>query len=419
MKICLITNDKRLARLCREVLEGMAGVQYDCALGESVAGPADLYLRDFDWPEAVPPGLDPGDEVGNLFLVRPADLAAFHRRVPASTAAVLLKPVKRAALASFVERAVERSTRSHRPAPAEARDACRAERDELLECVLLASLKLQQHSVERNNFLARALHDFRAPLTAASGYCALLIDQAIGPLNRDQVEILERMQHSIQRLSKMAKTVFQLSIGQMDEAETCLEPGDIGACIEQAVYEIMPPAEARGIDLSIRIERAEADLFFDASQVEQVLVNLLENACKFTPSHGSIEVAGYPVSWKLRNFRFLAKDGAWYRPLAHGERPNAYRIDVSDSGPGVPQEDIGHIFEQSVSYSGSQDRSGTGLGLATCRMIIAAHHGEILVDPRREGATFSFVLPFIRREAQDEAAACGAGNAYMVSVSHR
>jgi signal transduction histidine kinase len=73
---------------------------------------------------------------------------------------------------------------------------------------------------------------------------------------------------------------------------------------------------------------------------------------------------------------------------------NAYRVQVSDSGPGVPVENLEKIFEEYTSYAGSQDRSGGGLGLAICKMIMKAHQGQMFAESSGTGATFAFVLPY-------------------------
>jgi signal transduction histidine kinase len=215
----------------------------------------------------------------------------------------------------------------------------------------------------------------------------------------------------------MANAMFELSIGRMLSDEPRLEAGDIGGCVEQAVYEIMPSADARDIEVTVHTTPPAAPMLFDASQIEQVLANLLDNACKFTPIQGTIEVRGYPVSWPFRPFRVPGGDGYFHVSHPTGEGPNGYRVDVHDSGPGIPPECLGRIFQQTVSYAGSQDRSGTGLGLATCRMIMAAHHGEVFAESRGEGATFSLVLPFIRREAADELLRDGGGDPLLASAS--
>jgi two-component system clock-associated histidine kinase SasA len=82
--------------------------------------------------------------------------------------------------------------------------------------------------------------------------------------------------------------------------------------------------------------------------------------------------------------------------------PNSYRIDIRDSGPQIPAEYIGKIFEEYTSYVGSQDRSGGGLGLAICRMIIHAHEGRVWMENTEYGPMFSFVLPVHSAKAEGQ-----------------
>src|SRR5207237_7947878 len=80
----------------------------------------------------------------------------------------------------------------------------RADRDEILQCLIETNLKLQEYDQDRTNFLARAVHDFRAPLTSISGYCGLLLSEPFRSLNDNQREVLQRMLHSTNRLSRMS-----------------------------------------------------------------------------------------------------------------------------------------------------------------------------------------------------------------------
>ena len=76
--------------------------------------------------------------------------------------------------------------------------------------------------------------------------------------------------------------------------------------------------------------------------------------------------------------------------------PNAFRVDICDSGPGIPQPQLDRIFEEYTSYSGGQDRSGGGLGLAICKLILSQHQGHVWAENTPGGAVFSFVLPLQR-----------------------
>jgi signal transduction histidine kinase len=129
--------------------------------------------------------------------------------------------------------------------------------------------------------------------------------------------------------------------------------------------------------------------------MEQVLINILDNACKFTPKSGTIEVHGYPFFWDRRSGQSGMAPGV-ERRRSSSRLPNSYRIDITDSGAAIAQEHLGKIFEEYASYSGGRDRSGGGLGLAICRLIVTQHGGRIWAENTALGPRFSIVLPLDR-----------------------
>ena len=399
MNIQLISTDKQLYKLCRDTLAGFRGNEWTLNVvaipgGE---GTPDLVIWDCDSEVPLPRELDFEQERRNIFLVSRKKMNPLRERFPMAAVAILLKPVNKATLRAFLEHAVARHERSY--APSTDVDSLRADRDEILQCLLHANLKLQEYDQDRTNFLARAVHDFRAPLTAIDGYCGLMLGQQLGPITEEQQEVLERMQHSIKRLSRMATAMFQLSVGRQIEKRPNLEKGDIDLCINKALHEITPFSEAKHIHLSMQMMPSSQALYFDREQIEQVLINLLDNACKFTPKYGSIEVRGYPFFWERRaKLKTAITNGE--RRTARLQAPNSFRIDICDSGPGVPVENLDKIFEEYNSYSGGQDRSGGGLGLAICKFILNLHQGQVWAEAGEDGSRFSFVLPFIQHEAQ-------------------
>jgi len=203
----------------------------------------------------------------------------------------------------------------------------RADRDEMLQCLIQTNLKLQEYDQDRTNFLARAIHDFRAPLTAVSGYCGLLLSEALGPLQEHQKEVLQKMQQSSKRLSRMTSAMFQLSIGRRVKRRLDLRRGDIRDCIEQALYEVTPLAEDKRISISLDLDSDTPLLYFEQGQLEQALVNFLDNACKFTPKGGEIEIGGSPCFWERRSMH-CSTPSATERRLQDSREPNAYRIDM-------------------------------------------------------------------------------------------
>jgi signal transduction histidine kinase len=327
---------------------------------------------------------------------------------------VLLKPVTRCALRAFLGQRRLQWEEQHGESgrrPGE----LRAERDEMLQCLIEANLRLQEYDRERTNLLARAVHDFRAPLTALRGYCGLLLAEQLGSVAPEQKEVLARMQRSANRLSRMANTMFQFSVAQANKSID-LKPGDVRECIEQALHEIAPYADEKRITLSVDVIASPEPLLFEHSQLEQVLVNLLDNACKFTPCAGFIEVRGYPFFWERRAGRGLAtKPGDRRQSQLSG--PNAFRVDVHDSGPGVPAAHMEDIFGEYTSYPGGCDRSGGGLGLAICKLIVDQHKGRIWAESVPAGATFSFVLPFQGAQTHSRGEECSFGKAAARGVN--
>jgi len=322
-----------------------------------------------------------------LFLLHQSEIPKFQENLGSAVAAILLKPVTRACLGTFLQSAAE--SFRHRNSAAL---SLRSDRDEMLQCLIQTNLQLQQFEQDRTNFLTRAVHDFRAPLTATGGYCGLLLDGALGPLTEEQKEVLGRMRQSVNRLSRMASAMFELGVGRHLKRKPDLRQTDIRERVDQALHETNPLADSKNISISVDLIPEEGTAYLDAGLIERVLMNLLDNACKFTPKGGAIEIRGYPFFWERRVGR---QSGPSVANRRHRDIrfPNSYRIDIRDSGPQIPAEHMGKIFEEYTSYVGSQDRSGGGLGLAICRMIIESHEGRVWAENTDYGPMFSFVLP--------------------------
>jgi signal transduction histidine kinase len=390
MTVHLLSNDTELYKLCGEILADIPELSHACSL--AVVSPleawreADLHIWDFHPNLSLPENIN-WNPLRHIFLVDRKDLLRFQEYTGIGEGNVLLKPFTRATLATFLIPAVSNG----------AAKSLRADRDEFLQCLIQTNLKLQEYDQDRTTFLARAVHDFRAPLTALSGYCGLLLSEPLGALTENQREVLRRMQNSAKRLSRMASAMFELSVGRHVKRCPDLQPGDIRLCLEQALHEITPFADEKSITITLDLEPCGDQLYFEAGQIEQVLINILDNACKFTPKAGYIGIRGYPFFWERRGPRSKLPIAAERRCRVVHE-PNSYRIDIGDSGSPIPEEHLQRIFEEYTSYSGGRDRSGGGLGLAICRMIVTQHDGRVWAENRDSGPLFSFVLPIYRSE---------------------
>jgi signal transduction histidine kinase len=330
------------------------------------------------------------DLQSSFFVVDRAYLASFHLAMgPAPF--ILLRPVTgpviRAFLDEFHSRLVSSGkVNSSEPSPW-------AQRDDVLQCLIHANLKLQQYDQERTNFVARAVHDFRVPLTAALGYVGLLLGERLGPVTPEQHDVLERLQHSMIRLSRSTATMLDLSTRERVRHPMKLEDGDIRETLTQTVHETALAAKEKQITISFEMQHCISPLKYDHAQLEQVFLNLLENAIRFTPRFGTIVIRGYADFWE-RRARALAPVVPGERRLIMCSDPNCYRIDIEDTGCGIPPDQLGLIFEEYISCSVGQQRSGSGLGLAITKVIVERHRGKIWARTSASGATFSVVLPF-------------------------
>ena len=404
MKTILVSEDRELYELCRAVLRHL-----------SIEGPileapgarrtnADLTIWDLSSGPLPEEPHDLAGGSGDLFVVSRKSLSDVQKLLPMGALGLLLKPVTRPILQAFLASALNRWLN---PTGQKNGDATtvRADRDQLLQALLEANIRLQECDQDRTNFLARALHDFRTPLTALQGYCDMLIRQSVGPLAPDQIDLLQRMQHSIGRLSKMSRAMFELSVHHNTERKPNLIRTNIDNCIQNALHQIVPLAQDKGIDVTVDLDPPDIRLHLDPAGIEQVLVNLLENACKFTPRGGSIEVRGRVTNWSRHNNE-LSEHGVI----------QVYKVELRDTGMGILAEHLDSVFEEFTSYAGARDRSGGGLGLAICKMLINAHNGAIWAESDRQGTTISFVLP-LQQEVILGQSLAGAAPASMTATT--
>jgi len=388
MKVVLVSKDRALFDLCCGVLKELSIPGPTLEAPDSEHQPADLRIWDLssnvraDLKESAKRG-----DLGDIFVVSRKSLPEIQKFIPSDAFGLLLKPVKAPALRAFFSAALNWWA-SNRDGDTEGN---RDNRGDLFQALLEANLRLQESDQDRTNFLARALHDLRTPLTALQGYCDMLIQQKAGPLQPDQIDLLRRMQHGIGRLARGSKAMFELSIHHNTESKPNLIRTNIDTCVQNAVNLIMPIADDKGIGISVDMEPPDTHLYLDPSAIEQVLVNLLENACKFTSRGGSVEITG------RTSYSDALADG-WHEKPSDTSIIPVYKIDIQDSGMGILPQHLKSVFEEYTSYAGARDRSGGGLGLAICKMLIEAHKGMIWADSSPAGTKISFTLP-VRQNA--------------------
>jgi two-component system phosphate regulon sensor histidine kinase PhoR len=221
----------------------------------------------------------------------------------------------------------------------------------------------------RQDFVVNASHELRTPLAAIRGFAETLLHggEVSEPERRSQLEIIDR--HA-RRLTNLVGDLLELSRLERREATFDLGRVDVAGLAEVLIRDSRPRFEEKRLTVTQRVSGSPV-AWADAQAVEQILTNLLDNAAKYTPAGGRIELA------------------------VEGEA-GCVRVRVADTGIGIPRADLGRIFERFYRVDKARSRAlgGTGLGLSIVKHLVQRLGGEISVESEPgQGSTFSFTLP--------------------------
>jgi len=240
------------------------------------------------------------------------------------------------------------------------------------------------------NALASAAHDLKTPLAILNGYIEVLQSQKLGPLNDRQREVLVDMFTSGQRLQHFIQDFLTFSV--LDELRMQFVEGDINACLSEVCRIWSGRFQERGLALYFLANDKLTPFAFDAPKIQRVISNLLENASKYTPQGGTVWLHAEPHMWERRGASVPAVNGDRRRqPL---NAPNAVKVSVADTGPGIRPEFHLEIFDDFFRLPGSESAEGMGLGLAIARRLLQDMSGKIWVESEPgAGCKFSFLIP--------------------------
>jgi len=235
-------------------------------------------------------------------------------------------------------------------------------------------LELRNSEVERagkfkDQFLSTMSHELRTPLNAVLGFSELLADERYGTFNERQGRYISHIHTSGKHLLSLINDILDLSKIEAGRLELAVESVRVETAFGEVLGALRPLAEKKSQTLS---QHMETGLYVraDATRFKQVLMNLLGNAIKFTPEGGHIELAARLMEGQVR-------------------------VDVRDTGPGIPPEEQKRIFEAFYRLRQSgKTTEGTGLGLAITRRLVELHGGQLGLESQpSQGSCFYFSLP--------------------------
>jgi two-component system, OmpR family, phosphate regulon sensor histidine kinase PhoR len=230
--------------------------------------------------------------------------------------------------------------------------------------------RVRRLEMVRRDFVSNVSHELRTPLASLKALTETLMEGALEdpPAAR---RFLMRMEHEIDNLTQMVRELLELSrieSGRVPLDRRAISPYEL---ITMSIERMQLQAERAGLKLSVDIPEDIPNVYADPERMEQVLVNLLHNAIKFTSPGGEIQAGAYAQPGKVVFF-------------------------IRDTGVGIPTESLSRIFERFYKADRARSGGGTGLGLSISRHLVEAHEGRIwAVSNPGQGSTFYFSLPII------------------------
>lgn len=243
--------------------------------------------------------------------------------------------------------------------------------NEMADTILADIEKREAIENLRRELVANVSHDLRTPLAVVQGYIETLLikDAELSPDMRKQY--LNTTLNSINKLEKLVKDLFELSKLEAQQVTPEKEPFAMSELLYDVCHKYKLLAEEKNISIEAKLPQNLFMVHADVALIERVLQNLIDNAIKFTPKGGKIT-------------------------LELCEKVDAVQVIVSDTGPGIPEEEIPYVFERyhKSSKAVNMQKQGTGLGLAIVTKILEIHNSSIeLASKLGQGASFSFQLP--------------------------
>ncbi|MDG5787648.1 ATP-binding protein [Evansella sp. AB-P1] len=227
------------------------------------------------------------------------------------------------------------------------------------------------HDKLRKDFIANVSHELRTPISMLQGYSEAIID-GIASTEEEKTELAQIIYEESLRMGRLVNELLDLARMEAGHIQLNVESVNISEFCSRVFRKFQGVAKEHSIELIDQISSIDEEIYIDEDRIEQVLTNLIDNAIRYTSIDGS-------VTLRVETFH------------------KGVKIDIEDTGSGIPEEDLPFVFERfyKADKARTRGRAGTGLGLAIVKNIVEAHYGKVSAHSKlNEGTTFSVFLPY-------------------------
>jgi len=371
-RILVVDDEKEVRTVLFRALTQMGGFRVEVA-ESAEAALEKIAKEDFDLvlTDLRLPGRDGLQLVSEIVRTKPAIITIVltgHASIDSALEAMkrgasdyLRKPVELQEMIIRLQKALEERSRF-------------VKLKEVADNLEKSNQELRRLDENKTEFISLASHELRTPLTIIKSQVQTVLDGNLGRINKSQSEFLSTVASNVERLIRLVKDLLDLSRIQTGRIEMRCEEIEVIDLIHYILGLFKPEADKKSIHLKNEVPPGIGCVFADREKVERILLNLIGNSLKFTPAGGEISVSA----------------------RVSGDAGNDMVIGVRDSGIGIPEPELGKIFEKfhQVEGSFSESAEGAGLGLAITKGLVEALHGRIWAESEvGKGSVFRFTLP--------------------------
>jgi two-component system, NarL family, sensor histidine kinase BarA len=362
----------------------VAAIVYDSRqIGRMILGP---FTPD---PNAEPPAsllaLDPQLDAGNL--------RALYRKLPRADEQTVSRVARHLArVLDLLLFSGHRALLTSNMHLASVRESFR-ELEDKNQKLQVAYDRLKELDRLKSNFLATVSHELRTPLTSIIGYSEMLVEGLAGDLTKEQREFVQTIRDKGDQLLALIKGLLDLSKLESGTMSLRKNHVDVAALVKDVVSTMAPTARKKEVELTFEVEKGLPSIWADAERLRQVLLNLTENAIKFTPVSGSVRLIA-----KITGMDATSSGDTGGMVLL-GARRTGVEMRVADSGIGIPEAERSRVFDAfyQVDSSSTREAGGTGLGLSIVKRLVDGHDGSVRIEANQpRGTVFVVTIPVKR-----------------------